>query len=170
MDSSLQLRRTILMGGLVALEGRDVVAAFIAGGFRIARKERGLALLVRGVQVVVVPETGVLSDARIRALLERAEVEEKDLVSWLAEIGAAARTSSGFRPRTASERPPTVHAAVKSSGDARARADAAHVASRDALASSEAFQEALERWREAMREVDERDSREVHARGGTRKR
>jgi hypothetical protein len=93
------------MRGLIALEGKDVIAAFMAGGFRVARRERGLALLTRGVQVVVVPETRVLSDVRIRALLERAEVEESDMLAWLAKSGVAARTSSGFRPRADSERP-----------------------------------------------------------------
>lgn len=145
------------MSGLIALEGRDVVAAFVAGGFRVARRERGLALLVRGVQVVVVPETGLLSDARIRGLLERAEVAEEDLLGWLTRSGSGGptRATSGFHRRPGSEPPPTIHDAVKNASDARARADAVHVDARNALASSDAFQKALLRWREALREIDE---------------
>src|SRR5688572_26413356 len=100
MDSWLQGRRTILMSALVALDGRDVIAAFVKGGFRIARRERGCALLVRGVQVVVVPESGMVSATKLQNLLERAEVQEKDLLSWLVRTGASARSSSGFHQKT----------------------------------------------------------------------
>lgn len=96
MEFRLQGRRTNRMSALVALDGRDVIAAFVEGGFRIARRERGCALLVRGVQVVVVPESGMLSTTRLQGLLERAEVQEKDLLSWLVRTGAAARSGSGF--------------------------------------------------------------------------
>ena len=154
------------MSGVIALEGRDVVAAFVAGGFRGARRERGLALLVRGVQVVVVPETGLLTDTRIRGLLERAEVKEEELLGWLSRSGTGGptRTSSGFHRRPGSEPPPAVHVAVKNASDARARADAAHVDARNALASSDAFQKALARWRDALRELDDPGTRTGHPR------
>jgi hypothetical protein len=159
------------MAGLIALDGRDVVAAFVKGGFRIARRERGLALLVRGVQVVVVPETGLLSETKLRGLLERAEIHEKELLSWLAHTGASSRSSSGFHqktpvPTSASEPPPRQNAvddAVKGASDARARAGAAHVDARNALASSHAVQESLAKWREAVRELDEREQRELRS-------
>lgn len=143
------------MGGLIALDGRDVVAAFVTGGFRVARRERGLALLVRGVQVVVVPENVPLSETRIQGLLERAEVSVAEMLAWLATSGAGTRAGSGFHRRTPSEPPPTIHDAVKGASDARARADAAHIDARNALASTDAFQQALEKWREAVRELDE---------------
>lgn len=146
------------MSGLIALPGRDVVGAFVAGGFRVARRERGLALLVRGVQVVVVPETGNLSEVRIRGLLERAEVAEEDLLSWLVRSGAAVRVSSGFHRK--SEPPAAVHPPARTSSDALARADAAHVATKSALESSHAFQQSLAKWHDAMRSVGESDARE----------
>lgn len=156
------------MGALIALDGRDVVAAFVRGGFRIARRERGLALLVRGVQVVVVPETGVLSTAKLHGLLERAEVDEKDLLAWLARTGASARSSSGFHQKTPipSERAPKVEDAVKNASEARARADVAHVDARNALTSSQALQKSLQRWQEALREIDQLDERELRSRKG----
>jgi hypothetical protein len=167
MDSPLHVRGTILMGGLIALDGRDVVAAFVKGGFRVARRERGLALLVRGVQVVVVPESGLLAEAKLRALIERAEISEKELLSWLARTGASSRSSSGFHQKTPipSDAPPRhrVDDAVKGASDARARADAAHVDARNALASSHAVQESLAKWREALRELDEREQRELRS-------
>lgn len=145
------------MGALIALDGRDVVAAFITGGFRIARRERGLALLVRGVQVVVVPETGVLAEARIRSLLERAEVSEDDLMSWLAR-GGTARATSGFHRRGESDRPPaTLDGTSKtSSSSPPPRPDPSNVDARSAVALK-TFHEALERWRDAVRELEERD-------------
>lgn len=146
------------MSGLIALSGRDVVAAFVTGGFRVARRERGLALLVRGVQVVVVPETTNLTETRIRGLLERAEVAEEDLLSWLVRSGAPVRVSSGFHRK--SEPPGTVDGAVRTSSDALARADAAHVATKTALESSHAFQQSLAKWHDAIREVGESDARE----------
>ena len=154
MDPSLQTRRTILMSGLIALPGKDIVAAFVEGGFRVARRERGLALLVRGVQVVVVPESGLLTETRIRGLVERAEVAEDDLLAWLARTNQPSRVNSGFHRKTPSEPPGTVHDAVKNAGDARARADAAHVATRSALESSHAFQKSLAKWQDALREID----------------
>jgi hypothetical protein len=164
MDSSLQSRRTILMSGLIAMPGKDVVAAFVEGGFRVARRERGLALLVRGVQVVVVPETGLLTETRMRGLLERAEVAEDDLLTWLARTNGPSRVSSGFHRKTASEPPGTVHVAVKNASDARARADAAHVATRNVLESSHALQKSLAKWQDALQEIDEREKRELRAR------
>lgn len=146
------------MSGLIALSGRDVVAAFVAGGFRVARRERGLALLVRGVQVVVVPETTELTETRIRGILERAEVAEADLLSWLVRSGAPVRVSSGFHRK--SEPPGAVDGATTVSSDALARADAAHVATKSALESSQAFQQALAKWHEAIREVGDIDVRE----------
>jgi hypothetical protein len=164
MDSSLQRRRTILMTGLIALPGKDVVAAFIEGGFRVARRERGLALLVRGVQVVVVPETGLLTETRMRGLLERAEVAEDDLLTWLARANGPTRASSGFHRKTSSEPPGTVHAAVKNASDARARADVTHVATRNVLESSDAFQKTLAKWHDALQEIDETAKRELRTR------
>lgn len=161
MDPSLHLAAGLRMSALIALSGRDLVAALVAGGFHVARRERGLALLVRGVQVVVVPETGILTDVRIRGLLTRAEVSEEDLLTWLAMTGATPRASSGFHKKTLSEPPATIHDAVKNSSDARARAGAAHVATRHALASSDAVQESLAKWRDAVRELDEREQREL---------
>jgi hypothetical protein len=150
------------MSGLIALPGRDVVAAFVAGGFRVARRERGLALLVRGVQVVVVPETVNLTELRIRGLLERAEVAEEDLLSWLVRSGAPVRVSSGFHRK--SEPPGAVPAPASTSSGVLARADAAHVASKNALESSHAFQKSLAKWHDGMREVDARDKRPARSR------
>lgn len=150
------------MSGLLALQGKELVAAFVTGGFHVARRERGLALLVRGVQAVVVPETVTLSELRIRALLERAEIAETDLLSWLGPQAPAARTTSGFRRK--SEPPAAVHDAVKSASEARARADAAKVTTHNMLETSDALQKSLVRWREALREVDEREKGELRAR------
>lgn len=152
MDFSLQSRGK-RMSGLIALSGQDVVAAFVAGGFRVARRERGLALLVRGVQVVVVPETTNLSETRIRGLLERAEVAEEDLLAWLARAGTPVRVSSGFHRK--SEPPTGPHATITTSTDALARADAAHVATKSALESSHALQQSIAKWHDAMREIGE---------------
>jgi len=106
------------MASFAALPGRAIVAALLVGGFRVARRERGLALLVRdgaSPETVVVPEHTTLEDAKLRALLARANVTDGELLTWLAKASPvhAARAaevdmpSSGTRSRPATLPPPS---------------------------------------------------------------
>jgi hypothetical protein len=160
--------------GLVALAGRELVAALVAGGFRIARRERGRVLLVRACDAVVVPEDGVLDRARLTSLLERAHITDSELLVWLGAAGSRAprgMVQSGVHPRV---RPLDV--VVQGAKAACARADAAHVDAKEVLAASRqvlaqvqtappddgrlrAVQVALDQWQADLREVEEEAER-----------
>lgn len=168
------------MAGLIALSGRDVIAALLVGGFRIARRERGLVLVVRDSQMLVVPEDAVLQRPRLLALLERGGVQERELLTWMSAAHGFGRpkvTRSGFHRRPASGAQRSLDDLVQHTKDARARADAAHGDARTALAASrevldrlrvipgddgriQAVQESLARWHEALREVEAEEARE----------
>lgn len=151
------------MPGLGTLHGRDLVAALVVGGFRVARRERGLALLVRKLDAVVVPEELTLDAARVAAIVERAGITEDDVQSWLSvKKSIPPITGSGFYPRVReSDAPPssggggavpanarTLEEVVRDAQDALARAEAAHERTR-------AVRAAIDRWQEALREVEQ---------------
>jgi hypothetical protein len=167
---------------LVALAGREVVAALIAGGFRIARRERGRVLLVRDCDAVVVPENAMLDAARLAALLKRAQVNEEDMLTWLSAVEAAPAlprgvVRSGFHQRVRPEEVRPLDAVVRGAKAACARADAAHSDARNVLAVSRevlaqvqmtrpgddsklrAVQVALDQWQAGLREVEEEAER-----------
>jgi hypothetical protein len=169
---------------LVALAGREVVAALIAGGFRIARRERGRVLLVRDCDAVVVPENAILDADRLAALLKRAQVSEEEMLSWISvaegELGSRLPTPivrSGFHRRIRPEVMRPLDAVVRGAKAACARADAAHSDARDVLAVSRkvlaevqtarpgddsrlrAVQVALDQWQAGLREVEEEAER-----------
>lgn len=172
------------MAGLRAVDGGDLVAALVIGGFRISRREGGLALLVRDCDAVVVPERSVLDRPRLVALLQRANIEERDLLSWMS---VAAKPASGGTVRSGLHRrlgapterkERTLEAVVENANAARVRADAADVDARNALAASRqaleqlppasppddgrirAVQQSLTRWQDAFRELEEEARRE----------
>jgi|GEM_PF-4938327 len=180
------------MAGLTALAAADFIAALLTGGFRVSRRENGLALLVRGCDVVVVREHATLDRARMLTLLDRAGVREDELFDWLgAREGSApmSTTRSGFHRRTRLPSSMPADGGVPGEGRsldelvlatraARARADAADVGARQALAASRqaldeirttsapheerlrAVQRSLEQWDEAIREVEAEEQRE----------
>lgn len=167
------------MASLIELAGSDLVFALIAGGFRVRRREDGLALLVRGHHAVVIPETTRLGRAKILALLASVSVSEDELLSWLAKTRAmSAPGRSGFHRRAtipghgehAPERP--FQAVIEAARDASRRAAALDGDARAALAASSktleqvsiaprpdserlrAVQAALDAWNEAFRNHD----------------
>jgi hypothetical protein len=167
---------------LVALAGREVVAALLAGGFRIARRECGRVLLVRDCDAVVVPEKGTLDAARLAGVLKRAGVKEEDMLSWLAAVEADPALTrgvvrSGFHERLRPEEIRPLDAIVRGAKAACARADAAHSDARNVLAVSRevlaqvqttrpgddtklrAVQIALDQWQAGLREVEEEAER-----------
>lgn len=87
-----------------AIEGRDLIAALVVGGFRISRREHGLALLVKDVETIVIREESLVEARRIAAILERIGAAEEELESWLAaamRVTRATVTRSGFQKRVA---------------------------------------------------------------------
>lgn len=87
-----------------AIEGGDLIAALLVGGFRISRREHGLALLVKNVETIVIREESVVEGRRIAAILERVGIQEEELESWLAaamRVTRATVTRSGFQKRVA---------------------------------------------------------------------
>lgn len=178
---------------LGAVDGRELIAALAAGGFRVVRRERGLALLVRALDAVVVPEERVLDATRVEGILTRARVTETEAHTWLAGVRgqpSASNYGSGFRKRTRSEPPPagrearSFEAVVQNAKEAKERADAAHVDANEALATSRALlahlrpipmpdservravRAALATWTEALRDHEERDVVEGRRRKG----
>jgi hypothetical protein len=171
----VSMTRRATRTSFASLDGRDLVAAFVIGGFRIARRERGLALLVRELDAVVVPELRVLDEARVRALIARAHVSEEEIATWLAARNATSTKptalESGFRPRVDGGRR-SIEDVVRHARDAGARADALNVGAdtaREALRAAledletrtlpdeeraRATRAALDRWSEALRELD----------------
>lgn len=170
------------MAALLELHGTDVVNALLTGGgFRVSRRERGLALLVRGHDVVVVPEEKTLGREKLLTLLDRIAVNEGEFLDWLAKAGQpAAKTRSGFHRRAGvpagagEDCTRTLTELVDAVKTAKQRVTAADDDARAALAASRQLLEnlptpparpdserlcavlnSLEEWKEAFREHDE---------------
>jgi len=88
-----------------AISGQDLIAALSVGGFRVARRDDGLVLLVRDVETVVVREEGLAEPRRVAAILERAGLTDEELEGWLAAATSTGRQTkqSGFVKRVATE-------------------------------------------------------------------
>jgi hypothetical protein len=67
------------------ISGAECVLALILAGFRVERRAAGRTVLMRGDQVVVVPEVLVLSRTLLESILAEAELTHDRFLELLAE-------------------------------------------------------------------------------------
>jgi hypothetical protein len=67
------------------ISGAECVVALILAGFRVKRRAAGRTVLMRGAQVVVVPEVLVLSRTILEGILSDADITHDRFLALLAE-------------------------------------------------------------------------------------
>ena len=90
--------RIALLHPMLALphvSGTECITALTAHfGYRLTRRAGGLASLMSGTNLVIVPENATLSPALVAAILRTAKVEPLDFLSVIDDASGASRGGS----------------------------------------------------------------------------